>query len=323
MVSALKARTFLLALFLLPLPSQAEPQRPSLRGNLTSKTTGDAPPHRVHMVSGSTRSRPWTHNVTRNQQIFSSLHAGMDYTYVDGDAARFLLQDNYAPQWLKIRVLQNLLRRELMDGGAKCKSFVVWIDDDIVVTSPKNFVEDMIARMSSEAEMMMSADAGDPKSGVNTGIMLLRVTPKSLQMLDDVWAMSTQTVGDATLGTCRNQACLHEQEAVNILRRTSTDFEAKTQVVYPVEDDFNINTFYRATHHDPKRRMWVFYDEDPGEFRWDPKAGWNTCHVTGMEQELRKEFIDECLDVAEDAFMREARGQGHPREHGSSPFIFA
>jgi len=139
------------------------------------------------------------------------------------------------------------------------------------------------------------------------------VTPAALQLLDDIWSMSTHTAGDATLGTCKNQACLHEQEAVNILRRTNPVFESMAQMVRPVEDDFNINTFYRITHHDPKRRMWVYYDEDPNEFRWEPDRGFNMCHVTGMEPDLRKALIDECLSVAEDTFMREAKIQGHPR----------
>lgn len=321
-----------LAIFL-ALASLASPARggfpasapgPALRGNRTrannalvneslpcAKRAADVA-HRVHFISGSTQARPWTINVTKNHELFSSLHTGVQYKYVDGSEANSLLDDVYAPQWLKIRVLQDVLRRELMDGGAKADAFAVWIDDDIVVTSPRNFVEAMIQRMSPGAEMLFAADAGEPASGVNTGIILLRVTTKALQMLDDVWAMSAYRVGDATLGTCRNQACLHEQEAVNILRRTSPAFESAAQMVQPVEDDFNINTFYRATHHDPKRRMWVYYDADPEEFRWETRPGLSMCHVTGMEPELRKELIDECLSVAEDAFMREARLQGHP-----------
>lgn len=316
-----------------PLPGVAHP---ALRGknqilanqskaNATfSATSSEDNVRHVHLISGSTHARSWTANVTKNHEIFSSLHAGTQYTYVDGAAARFLLDDEYAPQWLKVRVLQDVLRRELMNGGAKDDTFVVWIDDDIVVTSPKNWIVDMVERMSPSAEMLLAADAGEPASGVNTGVILLRATPQALQMLNDVWAMTTHKVGDATLGTCKNQACLHEQEAVNILRRTSPEFEAMAQVVQPVEDSFNINTFYRATHHDPKRRMWVYYDADPDEFRWDSRPGLSMCHVTGMQAELRKEMIDECLQVAEDAFMREARLQGHPMKHNvPAPPIFA
>merc|ERR1712048_1360796 len=208
----------------------------------------------------------------------------------------------FAPQWLKIRILQEAIRKT----GAKGHPYILWIDDDIVITRPEGFVKDMIARLGPEQDMLIALDAGDPSSGVNTGMMLIRSTARAMTLLNKIWKMTEHQAPGGTLGTCRNQECLHEQEALNILLKTDESVKAAVTVVNPVEDTFNMNTFYRWTHHDPKRRKWFYYDSDPDEYRWDEDRGLNTCHVTGMEPELRMDMIRRCLSIADASFMLQA-----------------
>lgn len=253
----------------------------------------------VHIVSGTMQTRPWTENTTRNHILFASLHDGFDYTFVSEDMAPDLLNPRFAPQWLKIRVLQEAIRKR----GAKGHPYILWLDDDIVITKPEGFVEEMIGRLRPEQDLLIASDAGDPKAGVNTGMMLIRSTARGMALLNKIWKMTEHVVPGGTLGTCQNQQCLHEQEALNLLLQTDESVRDAVNIVNPVQDTFNMNTFYRWTHHDPKRRKWFYYDEDPDEYRWDTDRGLNTCHVTGMEPELRMDMIQRCLQVADTAFM--------------------
>lgn len=270
------------------------------------RVNGTASARGVLIVSGSTSERDWTENVTRNQQLFANLHGDLDYAFVRPDAARGLLASStdYQPQWLKIQILRHLIQSE--NGWRSKHPYILWMDDDIVVTSPRNFVEEMVGRMGPEDEMLIAKDAGDPKGGVNTGMMLLRASDGAMDLLNSIWAMTSEPAPGGTLGTCRKQRCLHEQAAINILRERDSKLRAAIRVVDPVEDAFNINTFYRRSHRDFTRGMKISYKNDPDQFKWAPNRGLNTCHVTGMEQKLRVNMIGACLETAQSAFMHDA-----------------
>lgn len=280
--------------------------RATARRAAAGHANGTATARGVLIVSGSTAQRDWTENVTRNQQLFADLHRDLDYAFVGPDAAHGLLASNkdYQPQWLKIQILRHLIQSD--DSWRSKHPYILWMDDDIVVTSPRNFVEEMIDRMGPADEMLIAKDAGDPKGGVNTGMMLLRATDGATDLLDSIWALRSEPAPGGTLGTCRKQKCLHEQAAINILRARDPEFRAAIRVVDPVEDAFNINTFYRRSHRDFSRRMKISYKNDPEQFKWAPNRGLNTCHVTGMEHHLRANMIGACLETAQVAFMQDA-----------------
>jgi hypothetical protein len=271
-----------------------------------NETTSNEGKARVLVVSGSTAEQAWTSNVTRNQRLFSRLH-GHDYAFVGAEASTSLLNDvaSYQPQWLKIRILHGLLHQDR--SWQLQHPFVLWIDDDIVVTHPQNFVQQMLQRLKPQEEMLIAKDAGDPSGkGINTGMMLLRSSAKAISILESIWSMSAERAPGGTLGTCKNQKCLHEQAAIDILRKRDIDFRSAVGVVEPVEDAFNMNTFYRKTHHDATRGMRLDYAADPDEFRWDPeRSDLNTCHVTGMARNLRASMIEQCLEVAGRKFMKD------------------
>eukprot|EP00927_Polykrikos_kofoidii_P083657 TRINITY_DN8619_c0_g1_i1.p1 TRINITY_DN8619_c0_g1~~TRINITY_DN8619_c0_g1_i1.p1 ORF type:complete len:535 (-),score=82.77 TRINITY_DN8619_c0_g1_i1:79-1683(-) len=272
---------------------------------------------RVLVVSGSTVWWAWTHNVTWNQHLFTAMHDNLDYAFVDVEASQGLLggRESYQPQWLKIRILQDLL----MAGAGAVYRYILWMDDDIVVTSPNNFIEDMMDRIGEDQDLLLAEDAGDPNGGVNTGIMLFRATQRSQGLLDSIWSMTAHKAPGGTLGTCRNQRCLHEQAAINVLREQDPQFRSAVRVVHPVEDEgFNMNTFYRRSHVDNERRIKMKYDKDPERYRWSPDRRLNTCHVTGMARSLRAAMIDTCLQVAEQEFMQKASKLATSRD--SFPF---
>lgn len=282
--------------------------RATARSAAAHRSNGTASSRGVLLVSGSTAERDWTENVTRNQMLFANLHGDLDYAFVGPDAARGLLSSSkdYQPQWLKIQILRHLIHSD--DSWRSKHPYILWIDDDIVVTSPRNFVEEMVGRMGPEDEMLIAKDAGDPKGGVNTGMMLLRASDGAMDLLDSIWSMTSEPAPGGTLGTCRKQKCLHEQAAINILRDRDSKIRAAIRVVDPVEDAFNINTFYRRSHRDFARGMRINYKNDPEQFKWAPNRGLNTCHVTGMEKKLRLNMIGACLETAQTAFMQDAEG---------------
>eukprot|EP00746_Dinoflagellata_sp_MGD_P013732 gnl/MRDRNA2_/MRDRNA2_129807_c0_seq1.p1 gnl/MRDRNA2_/MRDRNA2_129807_c0~~gnl/MRDRNA2_/MRDRNA2_129807_c0_seq1.p1 ORF type:complete len:563 (-),score=107.43 gnl/MRDRNA2_/MRDRNA2_129807_c0_seq1:327-2015(-) len=267
-------------------------------------------PSRVLLVSATTHIRPWTFNVSKNQDQWTSMHRSLNYEFLSEDKTAGLLKDGFAPQWLKIRVLQDQLRNALLNNSY---DFILWIDDDIVITSARNFVEDMVDKMGPEHHMLIARDAGDPDSGVNSGMMLFRTSHQASLLLDQIWKMSSHIVWKSrrtslkvTLGTCKNQECLHEQEGINLLRSKNRKFKSSVKVVPPVDEDLNMNTFWRETHFDDTRRKWIEYDKDPEEYMWDETKEMNTCHVTGMVEHLRTAYIDDCIIAAQRAFKRKA-----------------
>merc|ERR1711939_567385 len=100
----------------------------------------------------------------------------------------------------------------------------------------------MLQRLKPEEEMLVAKDAGDPSGeGINTGMMLVRSSAKAIRMIEKIWSMSAQRALGGTLGTCRNQKCLHEQEAIDLLLKRDKEFRAAVRVVEPVQEDFNMN----------------------------------------------------------------------------------
>jgi hypothetical protein len=190
------------------------------------------------------------------------------------------------PQWSKV-----LWLLEGMDSST-C-NYLMWIDDDILITNFNDFVTPLLHQLrDSKKDVLLVRDAGQPDQA-NTGIMIFTNSIFSREFLKTLWRLRQEPVGNTTLGTCRNQTCLHEQEALNMLLQRHRDvYDDRVMVILPREGAQNLNTFHRESHYDRRRHIHLVYDADTPSFRWKP--GDNTCHCCGMEEGLRMEKIKEC-----------------------------
>jgi len=240
-------------------------------------------PHVLIMISATDGPRPWTTLVQQNHESFCCKN-GFDYImHVHHHPSMVGIQ----PQWSKV-----LWLLEGMDSSSTCR-YLMWIDDDILITNFNDFVTPLLHQLKkSKKDVLLVRDAGQPHQA-NTGIMILTNSTFSREFLKTLWRMRQEPVGNTTLGTCRNQTCLHEQEALNLLlQRHSHIYDDRVMVILPREGSQNLNTFHRESHFDRKRLTQLVYDADTPSFRWKP--GDNTCHCCGMEEGLRMEKIKEC-----------------------------
>ena len=239
------------------------------------------------VLSGSHTTRPWTSIIEQNHRQFCALH---QITYQMITETHPTIQTlSLEPYWSKIVWLLDRMK----DKDPQY-THVVWIDDDIVITSRHNFLKEAVEKLQHEQkEVLILRDAGNP-SHVNTGLMIFSNSPSSLHILKQIFKLHThRTSTNETLGTCKNQSCLHEQDAFHLLLSRNTPIRKKVLVMLPREGSFNLNTFYRKSHYDPYRQRFLHYDQDAWEFRW--KVGDHTAHCTGMEPSLRLHMIHECL----------------------------
>lgn len=259
----------------------------------------------VMMVTASTNHRPWSDTIQTNQQDFCDRNRIIYRNFI-GKLSQ--MPDDIQPQWLKVYYLEELLTQlQTAQNEKTAVNTIVWMDDDIVVTNPSDFIrkfeKDMI---DANKHILISTDTGDVNQ-VNTGIMLIRNTAASLEMLKKIKNKTSQPVTvrhgvETTLGTCKDQSCLHEQQAFNQLLREDVDFQSKVYIFDSVDlrySDRNLNTMNRVSHFDKKRDLYLDYENDNPKrsfrtLQHYPDITLNTCHASGMTSALRNNVIEEC-----------------------------
>jgi phenylpropionate dioxygenase-like ring-hydroxylating dioxygenase large terminal subunit len=243
-----------------------------------------SPIHDIVIVTATDKIRPWTSLIYSNHKSFCDLY-GMDYYHL---TVAHPLMEGTEPQWSKIIWIQEMFRKHNY-------KIVIWIDDDVVLTNFRdNFFLPLLHRMNdNQKHVLLVFDAGDDTSKLNTGIMIFKNTLFTQMLLEKIWKKRKQ----GNLGTCKFQSCLHEQEALNQLYEQENSIREHILVLLPRENLYNLNTFYRHSHYDERRKMSVDYEKDPVQFRW--KKGDNTCHCTGMTEKLRLKAISECIQMVD------------------------
>jgi Nucleotide-diphospho-sugar transferase len=126
--------------------------------------------------------------------------------------------------WNKIQRILNWLE---MNPGTGEKVFIV-LDDDMVFLNNNIDPYNAIEQLGSNADVIIMRDvvnwlgwrfpssANDPRAAVNTGLIIVRNTSDAKDFFNKVWHHRNDLVGEPdclTLGLCKNQNCLHEQEA--------------------------------------------------------------------------------------------------------------
>ena len=120
-----------------------------------------------------------------------------------------VLSKDRHPSWSKIPALKLALQEKKYD-------YVVWMDDDIVITNPEiplSFFIDKYAFRTSPASVMVSSDMpNEPSTSMNCGILFLKANDMGQHILDSAWAY-----GD--MNPILQQNLSWEQEALNFLYR--------------------------------------------------------------------------------------------------------
>lgn len=225
----------------------------------------------ILLLSATDHARAWTILIQQNHQHFCDRNHIRYHHIVQPHPE----MEGTMPQWSKIRWL--------LDSMGTGYEYVIWIDDDIVITRTRNFFQEFL----TQAPLLVIRDAGDPLQ-VNTGILIVRDCPEAHSILSKIWEKRK-----THLGKCPDQTCLHEQEALNQLLKEDPKVMHHTKIMMPREGGRNLNTFHRESHHDWRRKRFLNYADDPVTYSW--KKGDNTCHCTGMSEELRMRKIQECL----------------------------
>ncbi len=124
------------------------------------------------------------------------------------------------PYWNKVAILKNWLN----EPSSGKEEWYVLADDDMPVTNmninPYEAID--LLRSGDDASIIIARDVVQWKTGnrdhsVNTGILIVRKDQKSREFIEKLWAKRndaySQTPHCRTLGTCKTQDVLHEQEA--------------------------------------------------------------------------------------------------------------
>lgn len=266
------------------------------RANATQRCQLAGKHGRLHLISGGD-VRPWTASVRFNHEAFAAAH-GYTYQFVEGNAA-----SPRQAYWSKVKLLLDALTAPASgDNGEHTSDWVLWIDDDIVITDLAN--SEMVMEWQEEmmrAGKVLSVTRDSAEfTMLNTGMILVRNTPAALQLMRELWGR-----GKGFLGECPQSRCLHEQQALRSMyeygRVGSPDHYKNLIAIVPQRrmgpnegsSKFNMNSFHRRSHFDACRGRQQDFEYDSEESKWAP--GSFSCHVTGMNVHLRAQLLVECL----------------------------
>jgi len=162
------------------------------------------------------------------------------------------LDDSRAPPWSKILLLQREMKRN------PDYDYIIWIDDDILITNKDKKFEDFIQKYDSD--IFVSADAHGSYP-MNTGIIVCKNNTQTLNYLEQIWQLCEKYPASKNGG-------LWEQDVM------TKDYK-KNKFINIIPYGI-IQTFQRKANLDWK----------PGDF---------SAHFTGMKMDDRIKMRDEIL----------------------------
>lgn len=126
-----------------------------------------------------------------------------------------------APYWNKVAILKEWLEQ----SSSGKEEWYVLADDDMPITNmninPYEAID--LLREGNDASLIVARDVVQWKKGevrdhsVNTGVLIVRRDQNSKEFIEKLWAKRNDAAFDSshcrTLGTCKTQDVLHEQEA--------------------------------------------------------------------------------------------------------------
>ena len=169
-----------------------------------------------------------------------------------------VLDDSRAPAWSKILLLQ----REMKSN--EDYDYIIWIDDDILITDKNKKFEEFIEKYSSaqDAHDIFVSEDALKSYPMNTGIIVCKNKNETLKYLEHIWELCEKYPHSKNAG-------LWEQDIM------TRDYETNKYVrIIPYK---TIQSFYRTGNRDWKE----------GDF---------SAHITGMPLESRIKMRDEVLN---------------------------
>lgn len=267
--------------------------------------------------------------VVDNHKAYAEKHGYHYVEFIENLAADFEsmctegTEKQTLPYWSKIAGMLRLLN--LLDPSKFPKEVqaylpkeLIWLDDDAVFTNKGVKVEDVVNHYSppgSQTHLFLTQDSMHAQGfDLNTALLFTRNSPESRSIFSTIWNRRLKKVQGGSYGNCPDQSCLHEQAALQDLKKLPAYGIDKYVKVIPQRDaldpagGWGINVFHRKSHMDSDRFRFLDYD-DPIETRW--KEGDFIGQATGMasmgylrdgtgERNLREAFMLELVDAAKE-----------------------
>lgn len=302
------------------------------------KLVGDHPKEKrteMLLFTSYTSDRSFNKEVIRNQKAYADMN-GYHYVEFKENLAKNLetaatkKKGTALPYWSKIAGMLRLL--SLLDPqkfpekyqSAIPKEFV-WLDDDAVVTNSLVKMEDVVefnAPKNSDIHIFLTQDSLH-KIGfkLNTALLFARNSKPSRLVFSEIWNRRFKATKEGTYGTCPNQSCLHEQQALQDLMEFDSSEASKYVRIIPQRDPYDpgdgwgINTFHRASHYDTERDSFLNYKRDPVETKWRKgdfigqatgmaKKGWLEGSSGGSSSNLRSLYLVELIGILDQEILQ-------------------
>lgn len=130
--------------------------------------------------------------------------------------------DNRAVQWYKVKYIQDELRKNDAD-------YIIYVDADAVVVNPKKDIREII-NLTPDKDLIISSDFGPDI--INTGVMIFKNTPWSLDFLERVW-----NAGNYISRGKYRVDIWHEQTIISAFLFINPDDRSKTHIKSPGDKD--------------------------------------------------------------------------------------
>jgi hypothetical protein len=208
--------------------------------------------------------------VTANHDEYAKIH-GMEHRISSDNLVKNSCKDllgredvDCAPYWNKIQLIREWF---FAPKRSQSEEWLIFADDDMVVTNlkvdPSSAIDQL--RQGDESVVIVQDIQNwqaarfpspiDPRMSVNTGLIIVRKDELAKEFIEKIWELRHDLTGLRSaicfrLGTCKNQDCLHEQEAAaKVLREDPSLLNRVVSVPLPREAAPSLrvaaNTFYR------------------------------------------------------------------------------
>ncbi len=262
--------------------------------------------------------------VVANQKAYAE-QKGYQYVEHDTNLAIEVLADGtevtLEPYWSKISAINQILNGVENQVGEK-PEWIVWMDDDLVVTNANFRIEDILLQqgvLEGNTHVIVTQDSMShaiPEIPLNTAMIFVKNDSQSREFFKKLWNMHKTEIPNRsyTYGDCPNQTCLHEQQALTDMVKNDPSLDGFVKII-PQRDpvsDVGVNLFHRWNHYDINRSLELSYGGDHPSTRFDkndPKAAFVQCTglaTNGVKEgeqvasNQRLKCIDELLKTAAD-----------------------
>tara|TARA_R110002110_G_scaffold186407_1_gene393533 strand:+ start:143 stop:835 length:693 start_codon:yes stop_codon:yes gene_type:complete len=206
----------------------------------------------------SLSDREWLYKFTKSMMSVYCKKWGHDFKFVD-----HTLDSDRATSWSKLILVKELILTKKYD-------YVIWIDDDILLTDENKDIKDFI---DSNKNIIIQEDPTRKTTNnkrlcyddINCGFIFFKCDEKTIEIIDKVYMMGEWL----PFKRCRNW----EQ---NVFIKYYNEYDNK--------DCFDIK---------PYRTFQSFYRGNNEAYSWI--KGDFSAHYTGIDKEMRLKCIDETL----------------------------